>query len=150
MRTWFLILFVAISSIAMAKEKEQFVYDISCAGNAMGYYVVEVSAYVSSKKEISDAVVKKCALHGVLYRGFSGNDGCHSQKPLLQNSDESHSSLIDELITSEYGKYVETIGVPLKVIKQPKRYKVTTIIQVAKDLLRKDLEKAGIIRKLGF
>jgi hypothetical protein len=68
----------------------------------------------------------------------------------LQNSDESHSSLIDELITSECGKYVETIGVPLKVIKQPKRYKVTTIIQVAKDLLRKDLEKAGIIRKLGF
>lgn len=151
MRCLFLIVFVAFVSVVMAKEKEALAYEISCAGNAnVGYYVVEVSAYVSKKKEINNDVVKKCALHGVLFKGFSGKDGCHSQREILTNYDEKYSALIENLIASEYGKYVETIGVPIKVVKLNKRYKITTIVQVSKDLLRKDLEKAGIIRKLGF
>lgn len=150
MRCLILIVFISFVSVVTAKEKEALMYEISCAGNAAGYYVVEVSAYVSKKKEISDDVVKKCALHGVLFKGFSGENGCHSQKQLLTSYDIKHSAFIDKLISLEYGKYAETIGIPLKVIKQAKRYKVTTVIQVAKDLLRKDLEKAGIIRKLGF
>ena len=150
MRFFFFSLFIALSSVAIAKEKGQLMYDITCAGNAMGYYIVEVSAYVSKKGEISYDIVKKCALHGILFKGFSGKDGCHSQKPLLRDCDENQLTLINELISSDYGKYTESVGVPLKVIKQKKRYKVTAIIQVAKDLLRKDLEKSGVIRKLGF
>ena len=151
MRFFFLSLFIALSSISLAKEKGQLEYEISCAGNAKtGFYIVEVSAYVSKKGEIGTDVVKKCALHGVLFKGFSGSDGCHSQKRMLTNLKEAHSALINNLVASEYGKYTETVGVPLKVIKQNKKYKVTSIIQVAKDLLRKDLEDLGVIRKLGF
>ena len=151
MRFFFLYLFVALSSISLAKERGQLEYEISCAGNAeAGYYIVEVSAYVSKKGEIGADIVKKCALHGVLFKGFSGSGGCHSQKQMLTNFNESHSALINNLVTSEYGKYTETIGIPLKVIKQSKRYKVTTVILVAKDLLRKDLEEWGVVKKLGF
>ena len=143
--------FIALSSVSFAKGKGQLEYEISCAGNAKtGFYIVEVSAYVSKKGEIGTDIVKKCALHGVLFKGFSGSDGCHSQKQLLTTFNETHSALINNLVASEYGKYTETIGIPLKVIKQNKRYKVTAIIQVAKDLLRKDLEESGVIRKLGF
>lgn len=151
MRLLFLLVAVVFASSVAAEKANQYVYEISCAGNAnVGYYVVEVSAYVSKKKEINNDVVKKCALHGVLFKGFSGKDGCHSQRQMLTNYDGKHSALIENLISSEYGKYVETIGVPVKVVKLNKRYKITTIVQVSKDLLRKDLEKAGVIRKLGF
>ena len=151
MRFFFLSFFIALSSISLAKEKGQLEYEISCAGNAKaGYYVVEVSVYVSKKGEIGTDIVKKCALHGVLFKGFSGSDGCHSQKRMLTNFNETHSALINNLVASEYGKYTETVGIPLKVIKQNKKYKVTSIIQVAKDMLRKDLEDLGVIRKLGF
>lgn len=150
MRPLFLILFVLFSLIVVAKGKGQLMYEISCAGNSDGYYIVEVSAYVHTKREISEDVVKKCALHGILFKGFSGKDGCHSQRQMLANYNREHSTLIDKLIFKEYGKYTETIGIPLKVVKQSKRYKITTIVQVSKNLLRRDLEKAGIIRKLGF
>lgn len=151
MKFFYLFIFVVMSLSISAKEKNTLTYEISCAGNAVGYYIVEVSAYVAKKKDINEDFVKKCALHGVLFKGFSGELGCGSQKPLIDRiKNKEYLTFIDNLINTDYNKYSESIGIALKVIKQKKEYKVTTTIQVAKDLLRKDLEKAGIIRKLGF
>lgn len=134
-----------------ARKSQTLNYDISCAGNAIGYYIVEVSAYSAKKRDINENFVKKCALHGVLFKGFSGESGCVAQKPIISGvTNENHSELIDSLLHNEYNKYTECIGGPLEVIKQNKRYKITTTIQVAKDQLRKYLENKGIIRKLGF
>ena len=47
MRCLILIVFISFVSVVTANEKEALMYEISCAGNAAGYYVVEVSAYVS-------------------------------------------------------------------------------------------------------
>ena len=136
-------------STIIAKDKNIFTwdYEISCIGISEGYYIVEVSAYVTNKKDISDEIVKKCALHGVLLKGTSGT---YPQRPVITELQDSYSQYIENLLNNGYGKYTETIGIPLKVIKQGKIYKVTTTIQVAKGLLRKDLEKDGVIRKLGL
>lgn len=150
-RTILYTIFILIlaSSTIMAKDNDMCTwnYEISCVGFSEGHYVVEVSAYVSKKKDITAETIKKCALHGVLFKGLSGDI---PQRPIIKELQDSHYSYIEELLNNSYGKYTETIGIPLQVIKQDKIYKVTTTIQVSKDLLRKDLEKAGVIRKLGF
>lgn len=151
MKYLFLIILSFMSLSVSAKDGKSLLYEISCAGNASGYYIVEVTAYVSKKSNINEEHVKKCALHGVLFKGFSGKAGCSSQQPLIMQIKNTEDSIfLNNLIDVNYSKYSESVGIPLKVIKQKKRYKITTTIQVAKDLLRKDLEKAGIIRKLGF
>lgn len=137
------------SSTTMAKDKDDcsWNYEIVSAGTSVNHYIVRVSAYVLKKKDIGEEAVKKCALHGVLFKGITGDDPQH---PMIKELQESHSQYIDNLLANDYGKYTETIGIPLQVVKQGKTYKVTTVIQVAKDLLRKDLEEAGVIRKLGL
>lgn len=136
-------------STTMAKDKNDCTwdYEIVSSGTAVGYYIVKVTAHVSNKKDISEVPVKKCALHGVLFKGFTGDS---PQRPMIKELQESQIQYIDNLLANDYGKYTETIGIPLQVVKQGKIYKVTTVIQVAKDLLRKDLEEVGVIRKLGF
>ena len=54
--------------LANAKDKDNVAlsYDIQCAGNPQqGYYLVEVTAYVSKKSDINMDMVRKCAVHGV-------------------------------------------------------------------------------------
>lgn len=77
-----MILFAWLPSLTgKTKDKPQ-VYEISCGGNAtQGYYLVRVKATVD-KKEIGDNILKRCAIHGVLFRGYAGGSGCTSQPPL--------------------------------------------------------------------
>lgn len=137
------------SSTTMAKDKNECAwdYEIVSAGTSVGYYIVKVSAHVSNKNDISEVSVKKCALHGVLFKGFTGDN---PQRPMIGELQGAQYQYINNLLANDYGKYTETIGIPLQVVKQGKTYKVTTVVQVAKDLLRKNLEEAGIIRKLGL
>lgn len=147
----FVIVLSAWDTTAIAKAPEFWDYEIVCAGNSADYYLVEVSVFVSKKKDINEETVKRCALHGVLVKGFSAKEpGCVSQHRMIDESNNSDSELIKDLLTKGYGQYTETIGVPLQVVKQAKLYRVTTTIQVAKNQLRRDLEKAGVIRKLGL
>lgn len=145
--TFFFLIFGSSTTMAKAKNECIWDYEIVSAGTSVGYYIVKVSAHVSNKKDISEVAVKKCALHGVLFKGFTGDN---PQRPMVGELQEAQHQYINNLLANDYGKYTETIGVPLQVVKHGKTYKVTTVIQVAKDLLRKNLEEAGIIRKLGL
>lgn len=151
LRYLFVIVLFSWSSTAIAKEPEFLDYEIVCAGNSEGHYLVEVSVFVSKKKEINEETVKRCALHGVLFKGFSAKEpGCVSQRRMIDELKDSDSEFIKDLLSKDYGQYTETIGIPLQVVKQAKLYRVTTTVQVAKNQLRRDLEKAGVIRKLGL
>lgn len=78
-----MVFFLSSSLTIEAKKDKPLNYEISCAGSAtQGYSLVKIRAVVENKKEIGDNILKRCAVHGVLFRGYSGGQGCVSQPPL--------------------------------------------------------------------
>jgi len=134
-------------------KNEVLTYDISCAGSGnQGFYLVQISAFVNKSSEINNDIVCKCAVHGVLFKGFTGSQGCTTQKPLagsalveVQNADFFASFFKSG---GAYLSYSTIIGGSFQSQHIDKKYKVTAVVAVAKDQLRKDLEKAGIIKGL--
>lgn len=148
-----LLLFVSMPTSAKEPVKAKpLTYEIQCAGSGtQGYYLVEVSTYVDKANQISEDVVMKCAVHGVLFRGFTGGHGCTSQRPLTgsamqeQQHEEFYKSFFDN---RSYVNYSSFVSGSMKTTRVGKQYKVAGTVSVAKDQLRRDLEKAGMIRGL--
>jgi hypothetical protein len=127
-------------------------YDYSIVGVAIakeGYYLVEVSAIVDKKKDATLDIVKKCAIHGCLFKGFAVDR--ISQKPMLSSPsiEQKHQEYFIKLFSEQFNNYVNSTQ-PIQIFKIGKSYRVKAIVVVDKDLLRKDLEEKGIIRKLGL
>jgi len=151
------ILFCSLACFAQSKKKAnketaQFRYDISCAGvGASGSYLVKVWSY-SKKPSVAAEQTKKNAVHGIIFKGFAGGTGgCPSQKPLAADPtiEQQHADFFKKFFSNggDYMKYVTTSG-GIDAVKVGKEYKVGVNVTVSKDLLRKDLENAGILRGL--
>ena len=138
--------FCIIPSSASAKSKG-WDYEIASAGvaRADGYYLLRVSANVDSKKDIGLDVLKKCAIHGVLFRGFTG--ARESEKPLVDSpqKEQQHASFFQNLLEQQYANYATSLDQNYQTIKTANGYRVTGVIQVAKDQLRSLLEQEGIV-----
>lgn len=134
------------------KDNEGLSYEIKCAGTGQqGYYLVEVTAYVLKRNQVNMDLVKKCAVHGVIFSGFSGEQGCKSQKAMLNaTKEQQHSDFFNPFFKNDYLRFASAVDPSLSTMKAGEKYAVTATIQVAKDELRKILEEAGILRKLGF
>ena len=149
-KPFFLIVAYMLACVCMAKTNVANC-DYSIAGVAIGKegtYLVEVSAVVDKKKEATIDIVKKCALHGCLYKGFVVDR--ISQSPLLSSPvEQEQTESLDKLLNEQFNMYIISTQ-PVQIVKVGKRYRVTAIVSVAKERLRKDLEKAGVVRKLGL
>ncbi len=128
-------------------------YEISCAGTgADGTYLVKMVSY-GKTVEAAVAQAKKDAVHGVLFRGFSGQPGqCTSQRPIIPSTIlGSEKEDYFEKFFVDGGNYLNFVSVNQSGItptKMKKGYKVEVIASVAKDRLRKEMESAGIIKSL--
>lgn len=73
------------------------------------------------------------------------------QKPIISSPSqaEEHSEYFDKLISEQFDTYTNTTQ-PIQIVKVGKRFRVKAIVVVAKEALRKNLENAGIVRKLGL
>lgn len=133
------------------KETMNFQYDIECAGNGtQGTYLVKVWSYSSSKK-VAREQSRKNAVHGVIFKGFAGGDGCVGQRPLVSKpgAEMEHAEYFSSFFSSEALKYASIVNGTDEVVKIGSlRYKVGCVVSVQKDQLRKALEAAGIIRGL--
>lgn len=111
--------------------------------------MVDVSVLVDKKKDATLDVAKKCAIHGCLFKGFA--TARLSQKPLLSSPTvvNEHHDFFEKLFNEQYEDYTNCTH-PMQIIKVQKRYKVKAIVVVAKDALRKYLEKMGIVKRLGL
>jgi hypothetical protein len=149
---------MAMPSFAGAKKKaekdtEHFRYEIECAGNGtQGTYLVKVWSY-SKRPSVAAEQCMKNAVHGVIFKGYTGGNGCVAQRPLashpgveMEYEEYFRNFLSDK---GEYYKYVSLTGATQEIIKVGKEYKVGIIVSVQKDELRKALEQAGVIRGLG-
>lgn len=139
--------------VLSAKSKnESLSYEIEGAGTGVyGSYLVKVMV-LTKNKNINDEEIARCAVHGVLFRGFSNKELRQSQRPLAGSPlvETQHADFFKEFF-KEGGvakNYVSSVTGSRQVIKSGKQYKVSAIVTVNKEMLHKDLEKAGIIKGL--
>lgn len=135
------------------KEVDQFRYELECAGNgAQGTYLVKVWTY-SQNPHVAAMQCKKNAVHGVVFKGFIGENGCVSQRAIVNTpgAELEHKDFFDLFFDDargEYMKYVSVTSASQEVIKVGKEYKVGMVVSVHKDALRKALENAGVVKGL--
>lgn len=127
-------------------------YDIAAAGSGVqGTYLVKVWVY-SKKGKVSDEELKYAAVHGCIFRGFSGTQGMPSARPMVSSPtvEQEKSDYFDTFFESTYLQFASVVDASYEVVKMKKKgYKVGAVVQVQKDNLRRELEKSGIIKGLG-
>lgn len=120
-----------------------------------GTYLLKVWVY-SRTPGIDYDLAKKMAVHGVIFKGYSGRKGLSSQPPLTENlSLEEEEKSFFKIFFSNNGRFNDFVNLSDKKIgpgdrlKLGKReYKIGLVASVKKDALRKYLENSGIIKRL--
>lgn len=139
-----------------AKGDNPLKYDLASAGvGADGYTLVKVSLYVDKPKKATVDLLKKAAVHGVIFRGISetGVTGFNNLRPLVASpaSAQQHGDFFDAFFQSggQYLSYADRVESTTETVKVSKKeYRVTTVVKVNRDQLRKVLQQAGIARKI--
>lgn len=127
-------------------------YEVQCSAVALdGEYAVGVWSYSKSKK-YDPSLAGKNAVHGVIFKGIAGKQGCPSQPALITDPSarETKADFFKKFFADggDYAKYVISVSSTVDRVRMKGGWKFHSNVQVAKDQLRKDLEKAGIVRGL--
>lgn len=124
-------------------------YDITGAGSGSeGTILVKVYVY---DKNVDDNDLKRAAVHGVVFRGLSGNESGARQPAMATSTAEAdYATFINEFFAHDGQclKYASIIAGSYDRVKTTKGYKYGAILQIDKTTLRKDLEKVGVVRSL--
>ena len=143
------ILLLAFFMGAMAKGDKMPKYDITGAGSGTeGTVLVKVFVY---KKNAKDEDLKRAAVHGIVFRGCSGNQSGARQPAMAPATAEADNATFCEEFFAADGpcqNYASVVAGSYERVKTQKGYKSGAIIQVDKTSLRKELEKAGVVRTL--
>jgi hypothetical protein len=139
------------------KDTEAWRYEIEVVQTGVqGTYLVKVWSY-SKKPDVAIEQAKKNAVHGIIFRGFAAKQGISGQQPLTSNVNlEMEKEDFFKPFFNDGGKYLKFVSLTNDGavaaedrMKIGKEYKVGVIVSVNVSMLRKDLEDAGIIKKLG-
>lgn len=139
-------LFLALGVIAQGKMPK---YDILGAGSGTEGTVL-VKVYVYAKK-VSDEDLKRAAVHGIVFRGCSGNESGARQPAMASPTAEADNATFCQEFFASDGpcqNYASIVSGSYDRVKTSKGYKSGAILQVDKTSLRKELEKAGLVRSL--
>jgi hypothetical protein len=148
------VLLYSFSSI-YASSQDPWKYEIEAINTGVsGTYLVKVWVYLK-KSDVDYDLVKKMAIHGVIFKGVSGNDLFPPQPPLSNDpSIEDNQKEFFNIFFSNNGDYSKFINsssdqvAPGDRMKIGREFKIGVILSVNKDALRTHLENSGIIRKL--
>lgn len=145
----FVCLVIMFSLSALAKGENMPKYDITGAGSGNeGMVLVKVFVYA---KSANDQDLKRAAVHGIVFRGCTGNNSGARQPAMASAETEaSHAEYCREFFapTGECQNYASIIAGSYERVKTAKGYKCGAIVQVNKVALRKTLETAGVVRSL--
>lgn len=156
-----ILLFLATISNAQSQKKankdtDNWRYEIECVSTgAQGTYLIKVWSY-SKKPTVAIEQAKKNAVHGIIFKGFSGQGAGCTQKPLTSNPalEQEKAEFFKEFF-ADGGKYMKFVNISgdgtvnaEDRLKVGKEFKIGVIVSVLKENLRKDLEAAGIIKSL--
>lgn len=151
---FFLVALLSVSA-AWAKGEDKLIpeYQIEGAGTGnMSVSLVNVTI-VSKKKDFREHDFGRCAVHGILFRGYSDANAAYtsSSHPALMGSpmaEMQHADFFQSFFDSAYAGYVQVQSDTRRVIKVGKEYKTTVSVAVSVSQLRQDLEKAGLLKSL--
>lgn len=126
-------------------------YVITGAGRSStaGSYLVKVTVTTKDAK-LPDADIARCAVHGVLFHGFSG-ENTHFEKPLARSAaaEAQNQEFFDNFFKTQASSYAHLLPSTRTVSKiDKKKYVITQTVEVQKDQLRKALQDAGVLKSL--
>lgn len=124
-------------------------YTIEGAGTGLeGSYLIKVT--ITSKEALaSDATFIKCAIHGVLFRGFENQRLRQQQRPMAGDErQEDHADFYADFFQSDLSRYAEVMEGSRQVRMTGKRYRISSTVQIFKEKLHRDLEEKGVIKSL--
>ena len=142
-----LVCFSLACTTVTAKKKSitQTRYDIDgMEVGTQGTYLVKVHIYTQNASVSTDEF-KFAAVHGVIFKG------CSSQTPLAKaESEKQHSDFYQAFFDNgDFTSYANVITPNSERVKMSnKEYKISAVVSVSKDELRRALETAGMIRNL--
>ena len=158
-----LTLAVIIASCASSPQKiadqytRQWRYEIEpVAIGATGSELIKVWSY-SKNQVVAVEQAKKNAVHGIIFSGYTGKNGVSTKPPMASspNLENEKKEFFDPFFANG-GRYMKFVSVTndgsigsKDRLKVGNEYKIGVIVSVAVAELRKDLEDAGIIRRLG-
>lgn len=155
-----LLLFAITASAQSRNERKMagFVmgnYEVECMGTGMdGTQLIKVWGF-GKKPEDAAYQAKKNAVHAIIFKGINaGKPGCMT-RPLVTKpgADVQHSDYFETFFTNG-GRYLDFVsqsgdGTMDRIKVGRRQYKVGVIVSVKHAQLRRELETAGIINKLG-
>jgi hypothetical protein len=152
----FPLLVTAQSERRADREMIEWRYEVEAVQTgAEGTYLVKVWSY-SKKPNIAIEQAKKNAVHGVIFKGVAANERIPGQRALTNNANlEMEKQDFFQDFFADGGKYMKFVNItgdgsvrPEDRMKIGKEYKIGVVVSVNVQLLRSDLESAGILRGL--
>lgn len=131
-------------------------YEIEVAGVGVeGYYLIKVWSY-SKRPAVAIEQAKKNAVHAIIFKGFAGKAGISGKPPLTSNPNiENEKQEFFADFFQDGGKYMKFVTLTTDGaiaaedrVKVGKVYKIGVLVSVNVDLLKKDLQSAGILKSL--
>ena len=163
-KIFFVIIFLVVTSVivnAQTRKKRKLAgylienYEVECMGTGMdGTQLIKVWGY-GKKPEKAIYQAKKNAVHAIMFKGVNvGRPGCMNRPLVTEPGAEYKHQGFFETFFADGGRYLNFVSLTgdgkLDRIKVARRsYKVGVIVSVAHSNLRKELEAAGIVKKLG-
>lgn len=144
------------SSKTLSTAVRQYNVETMGIGND-GTYLVKVTDYFRTSDEtVYLDGLKKDAVHCVIYSGIPAGNGSINQPPLLNNDtriEGSEQALNDFFEQKQYLQFINSVVNSSKTItklKDSKEYRISAIISVNKDQLRKYLIDNDIVKPLDY
>ena len=133
-------------------------YNVETMGIGIdGTYLIKVTDYFKTTDEnIYIDGLKRDAVHCIIYSGIPAGNGSINQPPLMNSDtrlDGNEQSLNDFFEQKLYNNFINSVVNSSKTItkiKGSKDYKISAVISVNKDDLRKYLIDNGIIKSLDY
>lgn len=146
---------LALTTSSCASQQQVFGYEMTCLGvGTEGSNLLKVYSYGKTyDKSVEQA--KHDAVHGILFKGIVGSNGCANQPAMLKPQEQvANQAFFDEFFKK--GEYLRFVNISndgsvsgADRLKVGNMYKIGVTVSVQKDALRKYLEQAGVIKPLG-
>lgn len=146
---------LALTTSSCASQQQVFGYEMTCLGvGTEGSNLLKVYSYGKTyDKSVEQA--KHDAVHGILFKGIVGSNGCANQPAMVKPQEQvANQAFFDDFFKK--GEYLRFVNISndgsvsgADRLKVGNMYKIGVTVSVQKDALRKYLEQAGVIKPLG-
>ena len=143
---------------ANGKEPEKRIPHYTITGEGVGTgQTVTVEVEINQKnKKFDPEVFARCAVHGVLFRGYNIAQDKKSQEfglvaatiPGMTDSDKEkqYADYFNNFWEETYSNYAQVLYETRENLKMGDKWRVKVKVTVFKENLRRELEKVGIIK----